>query len=65
MTVKELIKELEAIENKDLPVMVFDDFDFWNDKLHASEVSEVFEGMEYFQRNGKGKMRECIKIIGE
>lgn len=64
MTVKELIKELEAIEDKELPVVVFDKLDFC-DRLHASEVSEAFEGAEYFQQDGEDKMRRYIAIVGE
>lgn len=61
MTVKELIAELETIEDKDLDV-VFHGEDY---KIEVAE--DVFESTQYFGKVDKGSWisctRKCILII--
>jgi len=65
MTVAELIKELEQIKDKDLPVVVYDDLDIC-DCLHAAEVQAIYEGNTYFRKSdGLAKVYNCVKLLGE
>ena len=57
MTVKELIIELEKIENKELDVVI--------EGIDSILLDiEPIETNKYYFKNGTAKVRDCIALIG-
>lgn len=67
MTVAELIKALEKIEDKSLDVVADIGLNAF-DQLKAETVEDVLEVVEYYGKAENGgwcsRTRKCVKIIG-
>lgn len=62
MTVRELIKKLEEIEDKELDVVADLGLDFC-DRQTTEIVDEVFETEEYYRKGCRSEIRKCVKLI--
>lgn len=65
MTVRELIAELETIEDKDLEVVIDECYDYGS--IRTETVDTVFETEDYFGKVEEGgyvaKTRPCVKLL--
>ena len=61
MTVKELIKALEQIENKELDIVINDDYN-----IHTTDI-EVMQTVRYYGKSESygwvAKDRECVVLV--
>ena len=61
MTVKELIRELEQIENKELDIVINDDYN-----IHTTDI-EVMKTVRYYGKSESygwvAEDRECVVLV--
>lgn len=62
MTVKELIKTLEQIENKELDVVINDDYNEYTTDIEVIETNKYY-GKGEFPYGWVSKTRECVVLI--
>lgn len=64
MTVAELIRELERIENQNLEVVCIREGDFEYDRVEGIDESREYFGLQ--EENGfVMSMRDCVRILGQ
>ncbi len=60
MTVKELIKELEQIENKELDVVINDDYNIVTTDIDVAQIVKYYGKSESY--GWVAKDRECVVL---